>query len=98
MKAIALIRRRLILAADAFVEISVWRVPQAVSPSDHPFKYRLAYVVDGECVLRYDNERGKGDHRHVGAEELPYDFSTPDQLMIDFSADIARWNDEHGRA
>ena len=98
MKAVALIRRRLILAADAFVEISVWRVPQAVSPSDHLFKYRLAYVVDGECVLRYDNERGKGDHRHLGAEELPYVFSTPDQLMIDFSADIARWNDEHGRA
>lgn len=98
MKAVALIRRRFVLAADAFVAISVWRVPQPVSPSAHFFKYRLAYVVDDECVLRYDNERGKGDHRHAGAEELPYVFSTPDQLMIDFSADIARWNDEHGRA
>jgi hypothetical protein len=98
MKAVALIRRRLVLAADAFVEISVWRVPQPVPPTAHSFKYRLAYVVGGECVLRYDNERGKGDHRHVGAVELPYEFSTPDQLMLDFSADIARWNHEHGRA
>ena len=98
MKAEALIRRRVILAADAFVEIAVWRVPPAVSPSDHFFKYRLAYVVEGECVLRYDNERGKGDYRHGGAEELAYVFSTPDQLMIDFNADIARWKDEHGRA
>jgi hypothetical protein len=97
MKAAALIRRRLVLAVNAFVEIAVWRVPQPVPPSTHFFKYRLAYVVDGECVLRYDNERGQGDHRHVGAETSPYTFTTPDQLMNDFSADIARWNHEHGR-
>ena len=98
MKAIPLIRRRIVVAADAFVEVSVWRVPQPVPPSTHAFKYRLAYVVGGECVLRYDNERGKGDHRHVGTEELPYDFSTPDKLMTDFNADIMRWNNEHGRS
>lgn len=61
-------------------------------------KYRLAYVVQGECVLRYDNERGKGDHRHVGTTEWAYAFTTPDQLMLDFNADIARWNHEHGHA
>jgi hypothetical protein len=78
--------------------VTVWRVKQSVSPSEHEFKYRLAYVVAGECVLRYDNERGKGDHRHVGSVETPYTFSTPDQLMTDFSADIARWDHEHGRS
>lgn len=98
MKAVALIRRRLVLAADAFIEIAVWHVPQPLPPSAHSFKYRLAYVVEGECVLRYDNERGKGDHRHIGNEEFPYVFSTPDQLMIDFDAAIERWNHEHGRA
>jgi hypothetical protein len=98
MKAVALIRRRVVLATDAFVEVAVWRTPEPVPPSEHRFKYRLAYVVEGECVVRYDNERGKGDHRHFGTEEGPYTFSTPDQLMLDFSADIARWNDEHGRS
>jgi hypothetical protein len=98
MKAVPLIRRRIVLAADAFAEIAVWRVPTPVSPSKHPFKYRLAYVVSGECVVRYDNERGKGDHRHFGADESDYAFSTPDQLMRDFSTDIARWNHEHGRS
>jgi len=49
-------------------------------------------------VLRYDNEGGKGDHRHVDAEESPYAFSTPDQLMSDFDADVMRWNHEHGRS
>lgn len=33
--------------------------------SAHPFKYRLAFMVNGKCILRYDNERAKGDHRHI---------------------------------
>ena len=95
MKASPLIRRRVVLALDAFAEVAVWRVPEPVPPSEHSFKYRLAYVVGGECVLRYDNERGKGDHRHFGEQELDYAFSTPEQLMLDFNADITRWNHEH---
>lgn len=98
MKAVALIRRRVVLAVDAFAEVAVWRVPQPVDPCTHTFKYRLAYVVRGECVVRYDNERGKGDHRHTGAEERSYAFSTPDQLMSDFDADVARWNHENSRS
>lgn len=98
MKALVLVRRRVVLATDAFAEVVVWQVPEPVSSSGHLFKYRLAYVVKGECVVRYDNERGKGDHRHFGAEESRYAFSTPDRLMLDFGADIERWNDEHGRS
>src|SRR5512140_2575409 len=98
MKATPLLRRRVVVADDAFVEVVIWQVPQPVAPSTHGFKYRLAYVVGGECVLRYDNERDKGDHRHTPGSEEPYDFSTPDQLMADFEADIARWNHEHRRS
>ncbi len=98
MRAVLLIRRRLVLAPDAFVDVVVWRLPQPIPPSAHDFKYRLAYIVAGKCVLRYDNERNKGDHRHVGTVEAPYAFSTPDQLMADFNADIVRWNDENGRS
>jgi len=98
MQAVALVRRRVVLAADAFVEVVIWRVPGPVAPSTHLFRYRLAYVVEERCVLRYDNERGKGDHRHTEATEKPYAFSTPDQLMADFEADVARWNREYGRS
>jgi len=98
MRATALMRRRVVIAPDAFAEVTIWRVPQPVAPSAHAFKYRLAYVVGGECVVRYDNERGKGDHRHVGTRTTPYAFSTPDQLMADFNAEMRRWNDEHGRS
>ena len=93
-----LIRRRVVLAADAFAEVVVWGVHEPSMPSSHLFKYRLAYIVGGECVLRYDNERGKGDHRHAGGSETVYTFTTPDQLMADFEADVMRWNREHGRA
>jgi len=59
----------------------------------HSFKYRLAYVVDSECVLRYDNEAGKVDHRHVGIRETPYLFVSVDQLLDDFWADLAAWKE-----
>jgi hypothetical protein len=97
MKAVALVRRRVVVAPDAFVELVIWQVPAPVPPSTHLFKYRLAYVVEERCVLRYDNERDKGDHRHTEEAEQAYAFSTPDQLLADFEADVARWNHEHGR-
>jgi hypothetical protein len=98
MKAVALVRRRVIVAADAFVEVVIWHVPTPIAPSTHQFKYRLAYVVQEQCVLRYDNERGKGDHRHTDSGEEPYAFSSADRLMADFEADIARWNHDNGRS
>jgi Family of unknown function (DUF6516) len=94
MKASLLVRTRIVYSGRAFAELVLWRVPSAVPGSTHEFKYRLAYVVDSVCVVRYDNEVGKGDHRHFGTLETPYEFSTPDELMADFQADIARWNDE----
>ena len=48
-------------------------------------------MVASECVLRYDNEAGKGDHRHGGTEEMPYVFVSVDQLFDDFLADVAAW-------
>jgi hypothetical protein len=68
---------------------------EAVASSTHAFKYRLAYVVDGVCVVRYDNEVGKGDHRHFAGKESAYEFETPDKLIADFQRDNARWNREN---
>ena len=71
-----------------FVEIVIWQVPEPVPPSGHPYKYRLVYVLDGKRVIGYDNERGKGDHRHLGGREEAYAFGNPQQLMADFMADV----------
>ena len=91
MKAEAMAHERHILDEDAFAEIVVWRVPQPVKGSAHRFKYRLALVVAGECVLRYDNETGKGDHRHAGDLETAYAFKGYQQLLTDFWADVDQW-------
>lgn len=95
MKAVQLARTRIVYSETAFAELVLWQVPQPLAGSAHAFKYRLAYVVRGECVLRYDNEAGKGDHRHVNGKESRYAFTGPDQLIADFQRDIARWNDEN---
>jgi len=95
MKAVALLRTRLALSETAFAELVIWKTPQPVAGSTHSFKYRLAYIVDGVCVIRYDNEAGKGDHRHFGQEENVYTFQTPERLIADFERDMMRWNREN---
>ncbi len=95
MKAVQLVATRIAYSESAFAELVLWRLPRPVAGSPHDFKYRLAYVVRGACVLRYDNEVGKGDHRHLGGIESAYVFTTPEQLIADFQRDIERWNDEN---
>jgi hypothetical protein len=84
MAAELLIRERIVLASDAIVEMIAWRVPQPVPGSAHGFKYRFAYVVDDICVLRYDNEAGKGDHRHLRGREEKVSFKSIDALIGEF--------------
>jgi hypothetical protein len=86
-----LLNERHVLSEEAFVEIVVWRLPSPLSGSRHGFKYRLALVVKGDCVLRYDNEAGKGNHKQIGGEEIPYGFSTPNALLDDFWNDVDDW-------
>ena len=76
------------LGDDRFAEIVAWQLPQAAPGSAHGFKYRMALVVNEVCVLRYDNEAGKGDHKHLAGVEVAYVFSTLDQLVDDFWADV----------
>jgi Family of unknown function (DUF6516) len=92
MTAVIIHRERHVLAENAFVEIVAWQVPLPVRGSRHRVKYRLALVVAGDCVLRYDNEAGKGDHRHLGDVEMPYVFETYEKLLSDFWADVEAWS------
>ena len=91
MKAKLLLDERHVLSEDSFVEMVVWRLTSPLSGSLHGFKYRLALVVNGLCVLRYDNEAGKGDHKHKGEKEIPYVFTTPQELLDDFWHEVDNW-------
>jgi hypothetical protein len=88
MDAELVIDERHVLAENAFVEIVVWHLPRSVRGSSHRFKYRLAFVENGMCIIRYDNEAGKGDHRHVADTEERYDFTTPEALLVDFWREV----------
>jgi hypothetical protein len=95
MKATLLIRNRVVLSEYAFAELVLWQLPEPLPGSTHSFKYRLAYVVKGLCVLRYDNESGKGNHCHFDGVESVFTFTSPENLIAAFQADIARWNHEN---
>ena len=94
MKAKLLLREHHQIGDDGFVALRVWRVPHPVRGSEHEYKYALAYGVKGTCVLRYDNEAGKGDHKHVNEVETGYRFTTPAQLLADFWRDVDQWRHE----
>lgn len=89
-----LTQTRVAYTDSSFAEIVVWEVSRPLEGSAHLYKYRLAFVVDGVCVLRYDNESGKGDHRHTLAGEARYRFLSLDRLFADVDRDIRRFMHE----
>lgn len=88
--AVLIERSKTILPDGAIVEIVVWKVPEPVPGSTHLFKYRLFYGKDGRRIVGFDNERGKGDHRHLDGAEHPYSFTTTDTVLSDFRKEIIK--------
>ena len=85
------------LFSDGYIlRIRIWEVPSPVPPSEHRFKYSCYYGRPGERVVLYDNEHGKGDHRHYGEREQPYEFLGIEALIADFLADVRRMRGEDG--
>lgn len=91
MKAQLVIDERFEIDEKSYAEYVVWHLPAALAGSTHPYKYRLAFVVEGTCVLRYDNEVGKGDHKHLGRTETNYEFLDLNRLQTDFWTDVEQW-------
>ncbi|MGH7039326.1 MAG: toxin-antitoxin system TumE family protein [Stellaceae bacterium] len=87
-----MLRERRILGEGRFADIVIWQLPSPVPGSTHGFKYRLAFVVEGVCVLRFDNETGNGDHKNIGTEEVHYTFTSLVQLVTDFWNAIDEWS------
>jgi hypothetical protein len=73
------------------IQVVVWLLDVPLPGSAHPYKYRLHYQKDdGSDFIRYDNERGKGDHRHIGKMEEPYQFESVKKLAQDFYTTIGQ--------
>jgi hypothetical protein len=83
-------REKFIYDDGAIREMVLWQIPQKSAGEPYIIKYRLYYgLSDGTCIIRYDNERGKGDHRHFKDKETPYKFRNVENLVADFLEDIA---------
>ena len=81
-------RQKSILSDGAVLELVFWRLAGPVPGSGDHYKYRLYYGRKGRRIVGYDNERGKGDHRHLDGQEAPYAFSSVEALVRDFLADV----------
>ncbi len=94
MKARRLLRDRKTLASGALVEMAIWELPHNTPERPHGLKYRLVYVKEGRHLVGYDNETGKGDHKHIGELEYPYRFVSVDQLLANFWDDVRNYGGE----
>jgi hypothetical protein len=91
MRAKLIYHEKYIYADGAIREMVLWQLPEETPDRQHGMKYRLYYgLPDGTCVVRYDNETGKEDHRHVQGKEEPYRFRNVESLVADFLADIEK--------
>lgn len=90
-KAKILINRKVILDGVAIIQAVVWELPEPLPGSTHRYKYRFYFGKDGRSLVRYDNERGKGDHRHLPEGEELYSFTDLDTLYADFLKDMERY-------
>ena len=85
-----LFHEKRILSDGAVIEMVIWRLPSPVLGSLHGYKYRLYFGRAGTRIVGFDNERGKGDHKHIDGVETAYVFTTVDQLVADFLNEVKR--------
>jgi len=84
MKAKLLFRQKK-LVQGLIVEMVIWKLPTPDAERPCGLKYSLHCChSDGTLVVRYDNERGKGDHRHYPDGEEAYCFTDVNTLVADF--------------
>ncbi len=91
MRARLIYRERFIYADGAIREMVLWQLPQKTAQKPHGMKYGLYYgLADGSCIVRYDNETGKSDPRHIRGRQEPYQFKDVETLVANFLEDIEK--------
>jgi hypothetical protein len=91
MQATLIYHEKYIYGDGAIREMILWQLPKISSENPHGLKYRLYYgLADGTSKVRYDNEAGKGYHKHIGVREEPYQFKDVEALVADFLRDIEK--------
>ena len=74
----------------SIVEMTIWQLPMVSKERPHGLKYSLFFGRPDQRIIGYDNESGKGDHRHHGDVEQGYVFTDVETLIADFMADVRK--------
>ena len=82
--------RKIVLDDGAIIQIRISRLPEQTRERPHGLRYSLFYGRPGERIIGYDNEAGKGDHRHYRQIEEPYVFVSLERLIADFENDVRK--------
>ncbi len=78
-------REKYIYSDGSIRKMVLWQLSEKTADRPHGLKYRLHYGLgDGTSMVRYDNETGKGDHKHIRSEEEDYRFVDVETLVADF--------------
>ncbi|MDP2706129.1 MAG: DUF6516 family protein, partial [Burkholderiales bacterium] len=93
-RAVLVLHEKIVRDDGSIVELVVWQLPSATPDRPHALKYRLYFGRGGKCLVRYDNESGKGDHRHIRGKETPYRFVSLAKLRRDFESDMRKYGGE----
>jgi hypothetical protein len=88
MKAVLIYRKTDLRSDGIKLEMVICQLPTPTPDRPHGLKYRLWAGRDGNTLVRYDNEAGKGDHKHVGRAEKPYVWRGMSALVEDFLNDV----------
>ncbi len=90
-KAELIVRGKETFPDGSIYEVRIWKLPRITPERVHGYKYRLQYCLpDGSTLVRYDNRIGKGDHKHIREQIVPYKFVSIEQLIQDFDTDVER--------
>lgn len=90
MSALLIHREKRVLPDGAIIEMVIWKLPKPLPGSRRACKYRLYFGRNGKRLVGFDNERGKGDHRHLDGDEKPYSYTSVEALMRDFLLEVYR--------
>ena len=74
----------------SILQVRIWSVPKSVPSARHRCKYNLFYGRPGERLVGFDNERGKGDHKHVLGAETNYRCVSISQSLAECRTEVER--------
>ena len=78
------------IRGDVIIEMMIWQLPAVTAQRPHGLKYRFYCGTADACLVRHDNESGKGDHRHYGEWQEIYVFQSIERRLADFRNDFIR--------